>query len=169
MLPIRPRLLLLAAPLALASCGVFRDFPTIWGGESQAEKEKEAAVEQARSVQVPVESVEGVEIGRMSNGFLITAYGTAPGLGYSKPELRPRRGGAPGADGYIEYDFVATEPPAGFDMPEGTAGARALRADLPVPASALRGAAGIRVLALHGGAQLDFAPAPPSEAAGQQG
>ena len=102
----------------------------------------------------------------MRDGFLITAYGTAPGLGYSLPHLRPRRDGAPGPDGYVEYDFVATEPPAGFDLPPGTSRTRTLRADLPVKAADLRGVAGIRVQAVQGGVQLDFAPAPPPPAAG---
>jgi hypothetical protein len=152
--PIRPVLPLIA--LALAAC----DIQTLWGGESRADKEERLAVSEAATVQVPVQSVNSIEIGRTRDGFLITAYGRAPGLGYSLPALRPRRDGLPGLDGYIEYDFVATEPTRA-DLPAGTSATRALRADLPVAAGALRGARGIRVLALQGGAQLDFAPAPP--------
>jgi hypothetical protein len=155
------------AMLTLGACstGTFLDdVPTVWGGESRAEAERREVVEQARTTPVPVETVRSVEIGRTRSGFLITAYGTAPGLGYSLPRLRPRREGAPGADGYVEYDFVASEPPPGFDLPPGTARTRMLRADLPVGAADLRGAGGIRVLALRGGAQLDFVPPP---AAGQ--
>jgi hypothetical protein len=145
---------------------VVDDLPTIWGGESRADEARREAVQEARTTPVPVEAVRGVEIGRTRDGFLITAYGTAPGLGYALPRLRPRRGGAPGPDGYVEYDFVASEPPPGFDLPPGTARTRTIRADLPVRAAELRGAAGIRVLALRGGAQLDFAPTPADERSG---
>ncbi len=164
-----PRLncaLLLVAALLLGGCStgtILDDVPTLWGGESRADEVRREAVEEARTVQVPVEAVRSIEIGRTRNGFLITAYGTAPGLGYSLPRLRPRRGGVPGTDGYVEYDFIASEPPVGFDLPSGTTRTRTLRADLPVEATELRGAAGIRVLALRGGAQLDFAPAPPNQ------
>ena len=155
-----------AAMLLLGGCstGTFLDdVPTVWGGESRADEQRRAAVEEAEATPVPVEAVRNVEIGRTRDGFLITAYGTAPGLGYSLPRLRPRRDGAPGIDGYIEYDFVASAPPPGFDLPPGTARTRTLRADLPVKGAELRGAAGIRVLARRGGAQIDFAPAPPPD------
>jgi hypothetical protein len=162
-------LALAGALLLLGGCGAFGDIQTLWGGESRAEKAERQTAEAAVAAQVPVAVVNRLEVGRTRNGFLITAYGTAPGLGYSLPTLRPRREGRPGLDGYIEYDFVATEPPPGFDLPPGTARTRALRADLPVSADDLRPAAGIRVLALRGGAQLDFAPSPPpTAAAGQQ-
>ncbi len=168
-MPCRSRPLALMTVLLLAGCGAFGDIQTLWGGESRAEKAERQAVETAVAAQVPVQEVTRVEIGRTRNGFLITAYGTAPGLGYSLPHLRPRREGRPGLDGYIEYDFVATEPAVGFDLPAGTQRTRAIRADLPVATDDLRGAAGIRVLAVRGGAQLDFAPSPPpTAAAGQQ-
>ena len=152
---IRPVLPLLAV-LSLVACG---------DGDASPEGEGEAgeAAAEAPAPQVPIQTVRSIEIGRTRDGFLITAHGTAPGLGYSRPTLRPRRDGAPGIDGYIEYDFVATEPPAGFDLPPGTAQARELSAYLLINVNALRGAAGIRVLALRGGAQLDFAPAPPPQ------
>jgi hypothetical protein len=148
---IRPVLPLLAI-LSLVACG---------DGGTSPESESGGGEAAAEAPQVPVQTVGSIEIGRTRDGFLITAHGTAPGLGYSLPTLRPRRDGAPGVDGYIEYDFVATEPPAGFELPTGTREARELSAYLPIGANALRGAAGIRVLALRGGAQLDFAPAPP--------
>jgi hypothetical protein len=164
-MPRRSRRLPLALTLLIlggCSTGTFLDdVPTLWGGESRAEAERREVVEEVRTTPVPVEAVRNIEIGRTRNGFLVTAYGTAPGLGYSLPRLRPRRNGAPGPDGYLEYDFVASEPPPGFDLPPGTSRTRTLRADLPVAAGDLLGAAGIRVLALRGGAQLDFATVPP--------
>ena len=152
----------LAMPLvlALSACGgtetITDDIGTLWGGESTAERERRAALQARRETKVPVQSVRSVEIGRTSSGILITAFGTAPGLGYSLPALRPRRGGKPAADGYVELDFVATEPIAGLPLPPGTTRTRALRADLPVDIRALRGVRGLRVMALQGAVQIDF-------------
>ena len=171
-MPRRPcRLIPIIAYLTLGGCStgtVLDDIPTVWGGESRAEEARREAVEEARTTPVPIEAVRNVEIGRTRDGFLITAYGTAAGLGYSLPRLRPRRGGAPGPDGYVEYDFVASEPPPGFDLPPGTARTRTIRADLPVKAAELLGAAGIRVLALGNGVQIDFAPTPEQDFQGRQ-
>lgn len=168
----RSRLLisaLLSVSLALSACGdsedapeskssgtVISDIGTLWGEESSKEKAaREARLAQAQ-IKVPVTAVRSVELGRTRDGFLITAFGTAPGLGYALPALRVRRSGEPGADGYIEYDFVASEPAPGFSLPQGTTQTRALRADLAVRISDLRGASGIRILALAGGVQMDF-------------
>lgn len=132
------------------------DVDTLWGGESQKERAERLRRQQQASVKVPVSSVGNVEMGRTRDGFLITATGTAPGLGYSLPRLRPRRSGAPGADGYIEFDFVATPPVEGLNLPPGNTQTRAIRADLPVKLDDLKGAQGIRILALTGGTQIDF-------------
>lgn len=152
--------IMVAGALALGGCstGTFLDdVGTLWGDESTAEQEARVEVQQAIQVKVPIQAVRSVEMGRTRDGFLISAYGTAPGLGYSLPALRARRGGLPGTDGYIEYDFVAVEPPAGFQLPAGgNTQIRALRADLPVTIGQLQGAAGLRVLALAGGVQMDF-------------
>lgn len=157
--PIRPWLPLVAA-LMLGACG---DIDTLWGGKSDAEEARALALAEARAEKVPVASVQGIEIGRTRDGFLVTAHGTAPGPGYSLPRLEVRRGGATGADGYVEYDFVATPPPPGAAPAQGTARENRLSAYLPVPANALRGAAGIRVRAAHGGVQLDFREEPPPQ------
>lgn len=145
------------ALLAGCSTGTFLDDTgTLLGNPSEAERiaaEKRAAEVRAK---VPVLAVRSVEIGRTRDGFLITALGTAPGLGYSVPGLRARRGGAPGSDGFIEYDFVAAAPPEGTELPPGNTQSRSLRADLPVSLTQLQGAAGIRVLATSGGVQMDF-------------
>ena len=161
----------LASALALSGCSssedasqptessggsLLGDIGTLWGEESQKTKAERAARLQAAQIKVPVTAVRSVELGRTRDGFLITAFGTAPGLGYALPALRVRRSGAPGVDGYIEYDFVASEPAPGFNLPQGTTQSRALRADLAVSLQQLRGAAGIRVLALNGGVQMDF-------------
>jgi len=142
----------LAGPVA---CG---DIGTLWGEDSRAEKERKADVQQAILNKVPIHSVRAVEMGRTRDGFLLTAFGTAPGLGYALPALQARRDGAPGVDGFLEFDFVATEPAPEFQMPQGTARTRALRADLALSERELRGARGIRVLTLTGGVELVFEP-----------
>jgi hypothetical protein len=154
------RLTLLTGVLSLSACttGTFLDdVGTIWDDGATTEQQEQEAAQQARVLaKVPVQAVRSVEMGRTRDGFLITAFGTAPGLGYSLATLRPRRKGEPGADGYIEYDFVAVEPPEEFNLPPGSTQARAMRADLPVELSRLQGALGIRVLALSGGVQMEF-------------
>ena len=153
------RFLLLAGTVSLSGCstGTFLDdVGTIWGDESSSAQEARQAAVEAIQVKVPIQAVRSVEMGRTRDGFLITAYGTAAGLGYALPTLRPRRGGAPGTDGYIEFDFVAVEPAPGFNLPPGTTQTRAMRADVPVPLDALQGALGLRVLSLSGGVQMDF-------------
>lgn len=145
-------LVVLACLVPLAGCSLF-------GGDDE-----EAIVEDTEIVatenKVPVQSVAKVEIGRTRDGYLISAFGTAPGLGYGAPELRVRRGGQPAADGFVEFDFIAARPANADDLPPGTTRARAIRADYAVVTQQLRGIAGIRVLALSGGAQVAIGTAP---------
>jgi len=137
----------LAAALALGGCS--------WFGSDDAE---EAAAEQVVTAErvAPVETVRDVEIGRTRNGYVITAHGLAPGLGYGVPELRPRRQGKPGSDGFIDFDFVAQAPDASLNLGTGAVEARSVRADLHVTERELRGAAGIRIHAVSGGLQMRF-------------
>ncbi|MEM1300020.1 MAG: hypothetical protein AAGH68_12165 [Pseudomonadota bacterium] len=144
---------------AMAGCStgtLLDDVDTLWGAPSTAEIEEAEARAAAVEAKVPVQLVRSVEMGRTRDGFLITAFGTAPGLGYALPALRPRRDGAPAADGYIEYDFVAVAPAEGLNLPVGTTQSRAIRADLPVTLAQLQGARGLRVLALNGGVEMAF-------------
>ena len=158
----RARFWLAAVPLvaALAACGstgtIGDDIGTIWGGESTAERERREALAARRLNKVPVQAVRSVEIGRTANGIILTAFGTAPGLGYSLPALRVRRDGQPGPDGYLEFDLVATEPVQGLELPPGTTRTRAVRADLPIDLRALRGVAGLRVMALQNEVSIAF-------------
>lgn len=145
-------LIVTSAAVMLGGCG-FIDNP--WG-TSKREAEEAERVAEAREVKVPIQTVQRAEIGRTRNGFLITAYGVAPGFGYTFPVLQPRREGRPGIDGYVDYDFMATEPLPDQNLPQGMASNQVIRADLPVDADALRGVAGIRIHGLSGGAQIDF-------------
>lgn len=142
-----PRAMMVGAALLLGACETNPET------EALVFDSQEAA---APVVKVPVQAVRSVELGRTRDGFIITAFGTAPGLGYAQPSLRPRRSGAPGADGFVDFDFVAVQPDPDFKLPQGTTRARALRADLPVTLRNLKGAQGIRVHALAGGVQLTF-------------
>lgn len=143
-----PAFIAIATALALGGCGLF-------GGDDE---EEAAAAEQAAAEASydPVVEVRDIEIGRIRNGLVITAIGTAPGLGYSRPELRPRRGGRAGPDGYLDFDFVARaprQPPAASDAP---ARARTVRADRLIEINDLRGVRGIRIHATEGGMLMNF-------------
>ena len=149
-------LALLAALVACSDNETVGDIGTLWGEESSAERKAREELQARRENKVPVQAVRSVEIGRTSNGILLTAFGTAPGLGYSLPALRVRRGGKPAADGYLDFDFVASEPAPGFDLPPGNTRTRAIRADLPIDLRALTGIRGLRVWSLQGQVQVDF-------------
>lgn len=140
------------------STGTFLDdVGTLWGEPSKKEVAEASAREQAILQKVPVQSVGSVEIGRTRDGILVTAIGTADRLGYSLPTLRARRNGQPGADGFIDLDFVATQPAPELNFPVGTTRTRALRADLPISLRDLGNARGIRVIAATNARQIDFA------------
>jgi hypothetical protein len=125
----------------------------------KSDKEKEAvAVEQrvTEAIFEPIQTVRDIEIGRTRNGYAIAVQGIAPGLGYGAPELRARRDGKVGPDGFIDFDFVAQAPDANFNLGEGTVEARAIRADIHVTARDLQGAVGIRVHGVSGGLAMRF-------------
>ncbi len=138
----------IAAVLALGGCSLF----------SSDDDDEAADPEQTEAVAlyVPVEAVRHIEIGRTRNGYVITARGEAPGLGHGAPELRARREGKAGPDGFIDYDFVAQAPDPNLNLGQGTVQARMVRADLHVTARDLQGAVGIRIHGVSGGLQMLF-------------
>ncbi|GMG81308.1 hypothetical protein LNKW23_05210 [Paralimibaculum aggregatum] len=139
-----------AALAALGGCSLF--------GSDEAEGEA-APPEVLSAIEVQTENVQAVqrlEIGRTRAGLMLTAYGTAPGLGFSNPRLVARRGGAPASDGMLDYDFVVDTPPRGLTMPPGTLKARAVRADAELQIDTARTARGVRVHATVGGVQMFF-------------
>jgi hypothetical protein len=138
----------IAAMLALGGCSLF-------GSDND---DTVAATEQAEAaaLYVPVETVRQIEIGRTRNGYVITAHGVAPGLGHGAPELRARREGKVGPDGFIDYDFVAQAPDPNLNLGQGTVQARMIRADLHVTARDLQGAVGVRIHGVSGGLQMLF-------------
>ena len=136
-----------AAALLAGGCGLF-------GGDD----EEEVAAEQAavEASYEPVTEVRQIEIGRTRNGLVITAYGIAPGMGYAAPELRPRRDGRPGPDGYLDYDFVARAPHNPPAAAQTAPRARQVRADELIDINELRGVQGIRIHADEGGMMMNF-------------
>ena len=147
------------ATMMVAGCstGTFLDdVGTLWGDDSAAEIETRQRAAEARQTKVPMQAVNEIEMGRTRDGFLLTAFGTAPGLGYALPTLQIRRDGRPSPDGFLEFDFVASPPAPGLNLPNGTTRTRAVRADLPLKARLLRGTAGVRVFALSNASQIVF-------------
>ncbi|MEK6216892.1 MAG: hypothetical protein N2B03_06695 [Boseongicola sp.] len=137
-----------AVAIGLGGCSLF----------SSDDKEKSAAAEAAASEALitPIEAVLHVEIGRTRNGYVITAHGVAPGIGYGAPELRARRQGKAGPDGIIDFDFVAQAPDPNLNLGDGPVEARSIQADLLVTAKELEGSAGIRIHGVKGGLQMKF-------------
>ena len=136
------RYFLLIGLTALAACSYLPDVD-IFGDEEQAAAARDPEI--ALPAKVAVNRIENLELGRLYDGFMLTAFGIAPGTGYYQPELRPRFGGRPGPDGLFEYDFVVRPPAdanAGADAPIT---ARIVRADLELTPAMLRGARGVRV------------------------
>lgn len=140
----------LALALLLGACGVFS------GEDPEPLDFSNAPEAPVQQVQVPVAAVDDVEIGRTRDGFVITAVGQAPGIGHSRPRLRPRRDGRPGPDGFLDLDFLVTPPDERFEMPAGPERAREVRADLAVDETFFRGSTGLRVHAFQGGLQIPF-------------
>ncbi len=143
----RTAALAIAAALALGGCSLF----------DSDDVEEAAAIEQAAAARyVPIEVVRHVEIGRTRSGYVITARGIAPGLGHGAPELRARRKGKAGPDGFIDYDFVARAPDPNLNLGQGAVQARMVRADLHVTAREFQNAVGIRIHGISGGLQMLF-------------
>ena len=140
----------LAAAFALAGCedvGALLDF----------ESSEETAV--AAPVGPPKDSVvriDELELGRLFSGFMLTAVGVAPGLGYFAPELRPRFGGELGPDGFYEFDFVAAAPPEPVKSDVSGIAARRIRADFEITPDMLRAARGVRVWSARGNVEGRF-------------
>lgn len=147
------RLCALAAVAALAACADDPAPPT-------PQDMDEVGVKQV------VARVARLEIGRTHDGFILTAYAEADGVGWSRPQLRPRTGTV-GPDGFFEFDFVASpaappkpkkgKPPPPPPPPGLT---QKLRADTPVSDALMENARGVRVFGAQAGAEISFVAAP---------
>lgn len=139
-----------AAVLALAGCedvGALLDF------ESDRDAEVAAPVGPPK---VSVVRIDELELGRLFSGFMLTAVGVAPALGYYAPELRPRFGGELGPDGFYEFDFVAAAPPEPVQSDVSGIAARRIRADFEITPEMLRAARGVRVWSARGNVEGRF-------------
>ncbi|MEL6775570.1 MAG: hypothetical protein AAFP23_12450 [Pseudomonadota bacterium] len=139
---------LLLAVLALPACSLF--------GDDEEELAETDIVEEVQARREQVQRVGKVEIGQLSDGLVVSAFGVAPGAGYANPTLEPRRQGRPGADGFIEFDFIAQPPDPSLQMPVGEPRARILRADRLLPSGAFVGSAGVRVFASGNFSTVNF-------------
>ncbi|MEM9782360.1 MAG: hypothetical protein AAF899_07785 [Pseudomonadota bacterium] len=143
--------LLLSA--TLSGCSLFRDDEEeAAAARAAAEAEAEAGPDRP----VPVDVVSEIEIGRLTDGIVITAFGVAPSAGFATPELAARRAGAPGPDGFVEFDLLAVPPDPSFEMPQGSVRVREIRADQLLRIDSLQGIAGIRIHALRNFRELRF-------------
>lgn len=137
-----------AAVLALGGCSLF--------GSGEDEQEGAAAEQAPQPSYDSVDEVAHIEIGRTRDGLVITAYGVVPSLGFAAPELRPRRDGQVGPDGYLDFDFVARVPAEPATAAAGPMRTRMLRADHLLPIRRIQGARGIRIHAAEGGMMMNF-------------
>ena len=94
---------------------------------------------------VAVQRIETLELGRLADGYVLTAFGVAPGGGYYQPELRVRYEGATAADGFYEFDFLVRPPDAPEAYAAAPEAARRVRADIALTIAELRAARGVRV------------------------
>ncbi len=94
---------------------------------------------------VAVTRIETLELGRLAEGYVLTAFGDAPGGGYYQPELKLRYGGATAADGFYEFDFLVRPPEDPAKYAGAPESARRMRADTALTVQQLRGARGVRV------------------------
>jgi hypothetical protein len=143
-----------AAVAIAASLGLSLGGCSLFGSDDDETAAVEAAA--AEAAMEPVASVRSIEVGTTRDGYVITAYGYAPGLGYGAPRLEPRRDAKPGPDGYLDYDFVAKAPDPALNLGTGDLAARAIRADVLLKATELQGVAGVRIHGAAGGMMMTF-------------
>ncbi|MGF1501270.1 MAG: hypothetical protein ACFBSD_05600 [Paracoccaceae bacterium] len=150
----RRRSVVISGLAALASlmsgCALFGD------DEEETAAAAEAEPAATGPIREPVAAVGNVEIGRTRSGIVITAFAEAPGLGYSRPVLLPRRDGQPDAEGILDYDFFVTPPDPNFELPPGQGRALQVRADLMLSVAQVRAARGLRVHGLSRGVLVGF-------------
>lgn len=130
-----------ALTVAMAGCSYLPDM-------GFSDEEEQAAVSDPDlnlPPKVAVRRIENLELGRLYDGYMLTAFAVAPGLGYYQPELRPRYGGALGPDGFFEFDFVVRPPEEDAVGAEAPVTARVVRADREITPDMLRQSRGVRV------------------------
>lgn len=145
----RKTAVMLAAAAALSACSSF-------SGDDEAETSAQAQpAAPAEAPKALMRQVETLEFGRLFDGYMLTTIGYAPTVGYYAAELRPRNGGAPAPDGLLEFDFVASPPPAA-EVVNAPVTATTIRADRPLDIETLRRVAGVRIFSEAGAVEGRF-------------
>lgn len=129
-----------ALAMLLSACSLIPDGPLFSEETLSGVNDPDAGLPS----KVAVVRIENLELGRLFNGYMLTAIAIAPGTGYYQPELRPRYGGEPGPDGFYEFDFVA-RPPATSGGGDAPITARSIRGDVELSPQMLRTGRGVRV------------------------
>ena len=89
--------------------------------------------------------IDNLELGRLHRGYMLTAIGLAPGLGYWDPKLVIRYNGELAPDGFYEFDLVARPPYVQEGSENAPITARRIRGDYEITPEMLRSARGVRV------------------------
>lgn len=89
--------------------------------------------------------IDSLELGRLHRGYMLTAIGLAPGLGYWDPALVIRYNGELAPDGFYEFDLVARPPYEAVESENTPITARRIRGDYEITPEMLRSARGVRV------------------------
>ena len=126
------RLIALAVSTCLLLAFIGFNFPF---AKSMANSKKESLVNDVKSLDV---------VFKDSGDAIITATGSVPSGGWSDPRLIKRPDNTKKAN--IEFDFLATQPPAGVAV---TRGFEDVEASITVPRSQLAGKTKIQVYALR--------------------
>lgn len=124
----------------ISACSILPDV-----GLTSDPAEETAEAEANLPPKIAVNRIENLELGRLFNGFMLSAFAIAPGTGFYQPELRPRYGGRPGPDGLFEYDFVVRPPANASRGADAPITARLVRADIELTPEMLRSSRGVRV------------------------
>ncbi len=152
----------LALALAtLAGCTISGGGP----GDPLSTESRQLQEAYVASLREPTPRVTGLELGRMRDGFLLSAFAQTATQGWSAALLRPRTP-LMAADGMLEFDFVAAPPQPDTDKasaagPEETQAEpprrpATLRADRVLAPSLVAEAVGVRVFAREGSIEGRF-------------
>ncbi|MGB0411975.1 MAG: hypothetical protein ACPGFA_10335 [Pikeienuella sp.] len=136
----------IAMTVAIAAClglGACQTIDELAGLEEEV-KESIAKVEEGPPAQ-SVSRIDTLELGRLHRGYMLTAIGLAPGLGYWDPKLVIRYNGELAPDGFYEFDLVARPPYEPIGNDQAPIPARRVRGDFEITPEMLRSARGVRV------------------------
>ena len=133
----------------LLSIGICLGLPACQTLDELAGLEDEIREDVARRSEGPppqsASRIDNLELGRLYRGYMLTAIGLAPGLGYWDPKLVIRYNGELAPDGFYEFDLVARPPYEAVGDENTPISARRIRGDYEITPEMLRSARGVRV------------------------